>query len=125
MTEVMCTFLENLHDGLLFSVDVVANQNGILESDLVLQKQEVPEAFEKARLFTLRLIDLITSAVQRAVNRHELADSTDPRTITDSYFFTYYGVESAIRTSLNIWNDRNYEEYIRNYIEMLRKEYAP
>ena len=121
----MCTFLQNLHDGLLFSVDVVANHNGILESDLVLQKQEVPEAFEKARLFTLRLIDLITSAVQRAVNRHELADSTDPRTITDSYFFTYYGVESAIRTSLNIWNDRNYEEYIRNYIEMLRKEYAP
>ena len=95
----------------------------MIERDLILYKDEAPEAYLESKIFTQKLTELEIRAVQRAIDRGELKKDTDARIVVGMHFAFYYGLEHAFSLSYDMWSEEEYQKMIDESIEAIKRKY--
>lgn len=106
-----------------YTLREVGKKSYLIERDLILFKNEAPEAYLESKIFTEKLTNLEIRAVQRAIDRGELKKDTDPRIMVGMHFVFYYGLEHTITLSYDIWSEEEYQRMINETIETIKRQY--
>ncbi len=106
-----------------YSLREVGKKAYLIERDLILYKDEAPEAYLESKIFTQKLTELEIRAVQRAIDRGELKKDTDARIVVGMHFVFYYGLEHALSLSYDMWSEEEYQKMIDESIEAIKRKY--